>query len=173
MQSWLPLSLGSACSVYVVSYSPAFKWCISLLLPLTLVCKSVGGRDPSLEFKDKLIEFLVHNELDVVTVKEWMDAMPVIHATAGTCRMLVAEVSSDGWTQHLIRYHAEATDHVFFIFRGKVYAEQPTWLTAAAGLWSRQLQRLGLNQYVTSVVAVIASESCNAERLPWDKLNEH
>jgi hypothetical protein len=86
--------------------------------------------------------------------------------------MLVMEIAPDGWQRDLVRDRAQATDRVFFIFRGKVYPDQPTWLTAADGLWSRQLQRLGLHQDVTPVVAVIASELCNAEKLPWDELYE-
>jgi hypothetical protein len=158
--------------VFVVSYSPAFKWFIAALVPLTLAWKLAAAPDPSSELKDKLVEFLVYHQFDVV-LDERIDTMPpVIRATTGTCRMLVMETSPDGWQRDLIRDRAQATDRVFFIFRGKVYPDQPTWLTAAAGLWSRQLQRLGLRQYVTPVVAVIASDLCNAEGLPWDELYE-
>jgi hypothetical protein len=160
--------------VFVVSYSPAFKWFIAALLPLTLAWKLMAAPDPSSELKDKLVEFLVHHQFDVVVLDERNDTMPlVIRAFTGTCRMLVMEIAPDGWQRDVVRDRAEATDRVFFIFRGKVYPDQPTWLTAAAGLWSRQLQRLGLRQDVTPVVAVIASELCNAEKLPWDELYEH
>ena len=159
--------------MFVVSYSPAFKWFIAALLPLTLAWKLTAAPDPSSELTEKLAEFLVDHQFGVVVLDERNNTMPlVIRATTGTCRMLVMEISPDGWQRDLIRDRAQATDRVFFIFRGKVYPDQPTWLTAAAGLWSRQLQRLGLRQYVTPVVAVIASELCNVEGLPWDELYE-
>ena len=158
--------------MFVVNYSPAFKWFIALLLPLTFVWKLTAAPDVSVELKDRLVEFLVHHQFDVVVLDEWMDMMPVIRATAGTCSMLVMEVSPDGWQRDLVRDRTQATERVLFIFRGKVYPDQPTWLTAAAGLWSRQLQRLGLRQYVTPVIAVIASELCDAEALPWNELHE-
>ena len=93
--------------------------------------------------------------------------MPVIRATKGTCRMLVMKISPDGWQRDLIRDHAEATDRVFFVFRGNIYPDLPTWLTAAAGLWSRLLRELRLRRHITPVIAVIAPGFCNAERLPW------
>jgi hypothetical protein len=159
--------------VFVVSYSRAFKWFIAALLPLTLVWKLTAAPDPSSELKDKLVAFLVHHQFDVVVLDERNDTMPlVVRATTGACRLLLMEIAPDGWQQDLVRDRAQATDRVFFIFRGQVYPDQPTWLTAAAGLWSRQLQRLGLRQYVTPVVAVIASELCSAEGLPWDELYE-
>jgi hypothetical protein len=158
--------------VFGVNYSPAFKWLIALLLPLTLVWKVTAAPDASLELKDNLVEFLVHHQFEVVVLEESMDTMPVIRATTGTCGMLVMKISPDGWQRDLIRDRAQATDRVFFIFRGKVYADQPTWLTAAAGLWSRELRKLGLRSHITPVIAVIAPELCNAERLPWDELHE-
>ena len=158
--------------MFVVNYSPAFKWLLALLLPLTLVWKLTAAPDASLELKDKLVDFLGNHRFDVVVLEEWMDTMPVIRATTGTCRMLVMKISADGWQRDLIRDHAEATDHVFFIFRGKVYPDQPTWLTAAAGLWSRLLRELGVRRHITPVIAVIAPQLCNAEGLPWEELHE-
>lgn len=158
--------------MFVVNYSPAFKWFIVLLLPLTLVWKLTAAPDASLELKDQLVDFLVNHRFDVAVLEESMDTMPVIRATTGTCRMLVMKISPDGWQRDLIRDHAQPTDRVFFVFRGKVYTDQPTWLTAAAGLWSRLLRELRLRRYITPVIAVIAPELCNAERLPWEELHE-
>ena len=98
--------------------------------------------------------------------------MLVIRATTGTCRMHVMETSPEGWQRDLIRKRAQATDRVFFIFRGKVYTDQPTWQTATAAWWSRGLQKLGFRRHITPVIAVAASQLCNAERLPWDDLHK-
>ena len=98
--------------------------------------------------------------------------MPVISASTGRCRMLIMKVSSDGWQRDLVHARAQNTGRVFFIFRGKIYPDQPIWLTAAMNLWSRGLQEIGLRLHTTPVIAVIASERCGAERLPWDELHE-
>ena len=86
--------------------------------------------------------------------------------------MLIMKVSVDGWQRDLIRNRAQVTDRVLFIFRGKIYTDQPVWLTAAVGWWSKQLQKVGLLRNVPPVIAVIAPRLCNAERLPWDELHE-
>jgi hypothetical protein len=159
--------------VFVVKYSPAFRWFIVLLLPLTIVWKLTAVSGAALEDKevqDRLVEFLNYHQFDVV-VEKLLDA-PVIRATTGTCQMLLMRVSPDGWQRDLIRGRAQATDRVLFIFRGTVYTDQPVWLTAAVGWWSKQLQKLGLRRNIPPVIAVIAPELCRAERLPWDELHE-
>jgi hypothetical protein len=159
--------------VFDVNYSPAFKWFIALLLPITIVWKlTAAPYASSYELKDKLVEFLVHHQFDVVVLEEQYDYMPVISASAGRCRMLIMKVSADGWQRDLVRARAQATGRAFFVFRGKVYPDQPIWLTAAAHLWSRGLQKLGLRSHIIPVIAVIAPELCGAERLPWDELHE-
>jgi hypothetical protein len=129
--------------------------------------------DDSTELKHELIKFLVNQHFDAVVLQEWSDTMPVIRATTATCSMLIMKVSPDGWQRDLIRDRAQATDRVFFILRGNVYPDQPTWLSVAAGLWQRLLRELRLRRHITPVIAVIASKLCNAERLPWDELYEH
>ena len=159
--------------MFDVNYSPAFKWFIAVLLPLTIVWKLIAAPHASSnELKDKLVEFLVHHQFNVVVLEEWSDNMPIISASTGRCPMLIMKVSPDGWQRDLVRARAQATGRVFFIFRGKVYPDQPIWLTAAAHLWSRELQKLGLGLHITPVIAVIAPELCSAERLPWDELHE-
>lgn len=161
--------------MFDVNYSPAFKWFIALSLPLTIVWKLNAAPEAALELRDrevqgKLVEFLNYHQFDVV-VEKLLDA-PVIRAAIGTCQMLVMKVSPDGRHRDLIRGRAQATDRVLFIFRGTVYTDQPVWLTAAVGWWSKQLQKLGLRRNIPPVIAVIAPELCRAERLPWDELHE-
>jgi hypothetical protein len=84
--------------------------------------------------------------------------------------MLLTEVSYRGWERDSIYGRATAVEQVFIVFGGKVYAEQPTWLTAADFLWYKVLGELGLNVRRTPVIAVIATKSCAAERLPWQEL---
>jgi hypothetical protein len=152
--------------------SPALKWLIAVLLPLTLGLKlGVFPEDPS-ELNDGLVEFFARHNFDVLVTKDNMGQSPVIQATAGACRLLAGKISSDGDNSQLPRRFAAATDHIFTVFRGRIYSAQPTSLTAASEVWSRFLREMGFSRYQTSVIAVVASPTCDAERLPWYEIRE-
>jgi DNA-binding transcriptional LysR family regulator len=153
-----------------VSYSPALRWFIALLLPLTLAWKLTIGLDDSNELKNRIVELLVQHQFDVVVTEEVVEDMPTIRATSEACRMLISKASPSGWRRHMISELAAATDRTFIVFRGMVYTEQPTWLTLVIHSWSRVLRKLGFVRNTTPVIAVVATVPCDAERLPWDEL---
>ena len=155
-----------------MNYSPGFKWFVLLLLPLTLIGKLAAGSDRSVKPKDDLIAFLVRQQFEVHVLEEWSDDMPIIRATSNRCSMEIAKASPDGWNDDLLRARAAPTDHVFTVFRGTVYVNQPTWLTAGYALVSKPLQILKLISYPTPVFRVIAQDSCKAQLLPWHMLYE-
>ena len=152
--------------------SPALKWFIVVLLPLTMAWKVTIHPDDPTELNDRLIEFFTRSHFDVLVTEDNMGQSPVIQATAGACRLLAGKISSDGDNWQLPRRFAAPTDHVFVVFRGSVYAAQPTSLTAVSNLWSRLLRETGLVRHQTSVIAVVASTTCDAEQLPWYELRE-
>jgi hypothetical protein len=153
-----------------VNCSPALKWFLVLLLPITLAWKSsVGLEDPNILNK-KIIEFLVRHHFDAVVSEEIVEEMPAIHASREACRMVVFKTSPSGWREHMISKLTPASDQVFIVFRGMVYAEQPTWLTLVTHLWSRFLRKLGLRHDTIPVLAVVAPAICDVERLPWNEL---
>jgi hypothetical protein len=153
-----------------VSYSPALRWLVALLLPMTLAWKlGVGPEDPN-ALKEKIVQFLVRHQFDVVISEEIVEDMPAIRASSEGCRMLVFKTSPNGWRQHMISELTAATDQPFIVFRGMVYTEQPTWLTLVAHLWSRFLRKLGLRHDTIPVIAVMAPAKCDVERLPWHEL---
>jgi len=155
-----------------MSCSPALKWFIVILLPLTLAWKlTVRPDDPS-ELNDNLVEFFARHHFGVVVTEDDMGQSPIIQATAGACRLLAGKISSDGGNWQLPRRFAAPTDHVFVVFHGRVYSNQPMLLTAASDLWSRFLRRTGLLRQQSSVVAVVASATCDAEGLPWEELRD-
>jgi hypothetical protein len=82
-----------------VSSSPAFKWLVIVLVPLTLGWKLIGGETPASEWKNDIFEFLSRHGFEV-TKRTWGD-VPFSDATAGACRMIVVEVSPDGWTRDI------------------------------------------------------------------------
>src|SRR5262249_37510586 len=162
----------AACWVQGVNFSPALKWFIVLLLPLTLCWKLTVRPDDSTKLGYNIVKFLTDQHFDVTVTDEEMNGMPIVRADADGCRMLIARISAQGWERDMIPGRATSNDSVFVVFRGRVYANQPTWLTVVSHLWSRFLYELGLVPHVTPVIAVVASTSCNANRLPWNQLRE-
>jgi hypothetical protein len=155
-----------------MSCSPALKWFIVLLLPLTLGWKlTVRPHDPS-ELNDSLVEFFARHHFGVIVTEDDMGQSPVIQATAGVCRVLAGEISSNGGNWQLPRRFAAPTDHVFVVFHGRVYSTQPTLLTAVSDLWSQFLRQTGLVRHQSSVIAIVASATCDAEGLPWEELRD-
>jgi hypothetical protein len=158
-----------------VSYSPVLKWGLILLLPLTLAWKLALRPGDSGELKEKetqlkVAEFLVRQHFAVASSEKMAEGRPAIRATAGACRLLIAKSPSMGWDRDLIRRYATAADRVFVVFAGRTYAEQPTWLTVSDFLWARFRRELGMNAQPAPVLAVIATSTCAAERLPWKEL---
>ena len=92
----------------------------------------------------KVAEFLVRQHFTVAIADKLEEGAPVIRATAGVCRILVAKSASAGSDRDRIRSYATAADDVFVVFGGRIYAEQPTWLTTFDSLWSKFRRELGL-----------------------------
>ena len=82
-------------------------------------------------------EFLVRLHFTVAVSEEAKQGQPMICATAPACQMLVASSPPLGWDRDMIRHYATDADRIFLVFRGRVYAEQPTWRTASDYLWSQ------------------------------------
>ena len=159
-----------------VKSSPALKWLVLLLLPVTLGLKlAVRPSDDAREFNDKQVqlrvaEFLFRQHFTLASSEKIEDGRPMIVATTGSCRMLVAKSPAVGSDRDVIRRLASAAEHVFVVYRGKVYADQPTWLTVLDFLWTRFRRELGLRTQVAPVLAIIAGPNCGAEQLSWDEL---
>jgi hypothetical protein len=148
-----------------VNYSPAFKWTVGLLIPLTLAWKiSVGADNPN-EFTDRIVDFLARRGF-AVTPEE---GLGLIRATRGECRMFVVDREGTGWSRQLVASSGEASDRNFFAFRGEIYEGDPNWLTAITNIYFRMLRRLGLGRSAL-VVGVAAPPACDAERLAWNEL---
>ena len=156
-----------------VNYSPAFKWSLLvLLIALTLGWKWTGhAREPNeKDAQLRVAEFLVRQHFTVVRSAEAKEGEPTIRATAPACRMLVIKSPVVGWDRDTVRRHATAADRILVVFRGKVYEDPPSWLIVPDWLWSRLRRELGLKFETNPVFTVIATTSCDAERLPWDQL---
>jgi len=152
-----------------VSYSPAFKWFIGLLLPLTFAWKLAAGPGDPNEILQTIKQFLKHQEFETVEIEEVLNGLWAVHARRGGCRMLVVEVSSKGWTKELARTFADESDQLFTVVRGAVYEYNSTWLAITNDLYLRVLRK-GRLARPAPILGVAASPQCDAERLPWNEL---
>jgi hypothetical protein len=115
-------------------------------------------------------EFLVGQHFNVSMSEHFEEGKPAVAARSGMCRILVAKSPALGWDRDLIRRYADAEDQIFVVFRGRIYPDQPTFLTVLDALSSRFRHELGLRASPNPVLAVIAGTNCDAEHLPWDRL---
>jgi hypothetical protein len=154
------------------NFSSALKWVLFLLLIVTsLGWKSAVRIDYSSNLEDKIRSFFIRNHFAVTVSEELIRDHRTFRATKAACLMLVTGISHRGWERDLMNKVATGREQVFIVFGGKIYAEQPTWLTAFDFLWYKVLSELGFKVFPTPVLAVIATRSCDAERLPWDELS--
>jgi hypothetical protein len=70
----------------------------------------------------------------------------------------------------MMRGLAAVGESLIFVYQGKVYQEQPILLTVSAELWARALRKLGFTDRHVPVLAVVAQNRCDVERLPWAEL---
>ena len=155
-----------------------FKLSIALLLPLTLAWKlSVRPGDPAeLAQRERAAqlrtaEFLTRQHFLVTVADSMPEGQPSIRASAGACRLLIAKSPATGWDRDVLRRHAADNDRIFVVFRGRVYDEQPTFLTVPDYLWARFRRELGLGGAASPVLAIIATAICDAKDLPWRELS--
>jgi hypothetical protein len=93
-----------------------------------------------------------------------------VSAHSGGCRLFIAEVAYQGWHRDSVRRLAAPGDQLLFFFRGRMYPDQPVWLTRVSGQWTSVLQNLGLNAPSDPVLGIVASPVCNLNAMPWQEL---
>jgi hypothetical protein len=159
-----------------VSFSRGLKWLVAPLLILTLGLKWAGsGRSITRESEEQradheVSDFLVRNHFSVVGSRKIVFGMQLISAISPMCNIRVALTSSRGWHRDLIRELAAGSAQTFVVFGGRIYHQQPMWLTVPDFLWSRLLEGLGFHAQPAPVITVMAGANCDAERLPWAEL---
>jgi hypothetical protein len=148
------------------------------VLPLTLGWKLAAHRPASASEErledqsyQKVAGFLIRQHFSVSRAEKMEPGATSVVASAGLCRVLVASSSPGGSERDTIRSRATPEDTVFVVFRGKIYAEQPIWLTVADSLWVRFARHLGLEAQALPPLFIVARKSCGAERLPWNELS--
>jgi len=151
-----------------VSFSPALKLLLAVLLPLTIFWKLTVTADNIDRPEDDVVAFLARHGFDAAASEDMN--FRGIRAANGACHMRIMMPSYYGADRDMIRNLVTADDTVIFVHQGKVYREQPVLLTVSAELWARALRKIGLMNRHTPVLAVMAQRRCDADRLPWDQL---
>jgi hypothetical protein len=154
-----------------VTYSPALRWLIAILVPLTFGWKLAAGQPYEDASREDLIAFLNRHDFTVAEQTS-IEQIPVLRAERGACRLLIVEASAQGWSQQLFLEASKSMDRRFFVFRGSVYAEQPTLLTTTVDWWSSYLRKLHLSRQQSPVIGVAAAGDCPADTLPWADLGQ-
>lgn len=151
--------------------SRVFKLFLASIFLLSVAWKIAIPSNKGVDPKFNLIKFLESNHFDIETTAEITYGDTVIRATNASCRLEIASLASNGSDQDRFRnFFVTGTKRSFIVFRGRVYRQQPTFLTALDHLWSRHLRELGLVRYPAAILAVAENSSCDAERLPWNEL---
>jgi hypothetical protein len=156
-----------------VKSSRALKFLVVIaLLAISLgwkvVARATPGERPSeRSIQARVAEFLAQQHFRVTILERAEEGKPTVAATSGSCRLLVIRSPALGWDRDLVRRYAEADDRVFVVFRGQVFADQPTFQTVFDALSSRFLRELGFSAWPYPVFAVVAKPGCEADRLPW------
>ena len=151
-----------------MSFSPALKWLIAILLPLTLAWKLTVKADRNDHLEEDVIAFLTRQGFHTVVAED--TNFRRILAVNNTCRMRVMIAFSDGADRDMTRSLVAADESLIFVHQGKVYQEQPILLTVSAEKWARALRKMGLTDRNESVLAVVAQRQCDADRIPWEQL---
>jgi len=153
-----------------VSSSNAFKLLLTVALAASLAWKIAVATERQTDWRNGLAVFFERNHFDAV-VTEQQD-VSIIKANKASCRVQIAKLAPDGSNRGAVRDLFTGADRLFFVFRGRVYTQQPIFWTQVDYLWSERLRELGLIKRIAPVLAVATNATCDAERLPWDELRE-
>jgi hypothetical protein len=150
--------------------TPALKWLLIFLIPLTFTWKLVAVDQAVHEMHGDITQFLAIRDFDV-TAQAPVDGVSVVRATKGDCDMILAKTFPNELTRYAMRYLAAKKDEHFVVLGGNIYDDQQTWLIITRDLWNRFLRKLGLSQSRAPLFMVAATHSCAARQLPWAELS--
>lgn len=151
-----------------MTYSPALKWMLIVLIPLTIGWKLMLKPEDPVEMQNAITAFLADQKFEVTVSDENLEYMQILDARSPSCHMRVARISPLGHEADLIRRLNEPNGRTYYVFRRVVYADQPVYLTVVNYIGFRFLRELGFVARVPPVLAVVAS--CEADKLPWSML---
>jgi hypothetical protein len=155
-----------------VSSFNIFKVLLTVALVASIAWKIAVAAEHKTDWRNGLVVFFERNRFNVVVTEQQATNVSIIQANKASCRLQIAKLAPDGSDQGVVRDLFAGTDRFFFVFRGRVYTQQPIFWTQVDYLWSERLRELGLIERIAPVLAIATNASCDAERLPWGELRE-
>jgi hypothetical protein len=155
-----------------VNSSSIFKWMLAIALVLSVAWKTAIRSGVENDDKEHLVDFLKRNHFEVSPAEQIVNDVSMIRAQTASCSLKLVQLAPNGSNRDLFRSLAAGADRAFVVFRGKVYVQQPIFWTVLDDFWVRHLRELGVTTHSAPVIAVAASSSCDAERIPWNELRE-
>ncbi len=155
-------------------YSFAPKVFLALAVALTsslkVLVRDTENPNANWAVQDLVTAFLTRHEFESQGAPDGSR----IYAAFGDCRLQIREMIPQGWNLDSIKTIAAQEGRLSFVFKGLVYRDRPVSLgrTMLSHYWTRLQQKMGLDAKPNPVLAVIASESCSVDALPWKEIAE-
>ena len=143
---------------------------IALTVSLKVMVRDTETQNAHLAVQDSVVAFLTRHQFQ----SHGMPDNSRIYAASGDCRLLIEEMFPRGWNLDSIKTLHAQEGRLSFVFKGMVYTDQPINIgnTTLTHYWTRLQQKLGLDSVSNPVLAVVASESCSLDALPWKEIAE-
>ena len=143
---------------------------IALTVSLKVMVRDTENQNAHLTVQDAVVAFLTRHQFQ----SHGMPDGSRIYAASGDCRLLIREMIPQGWNLDSIKTLDSQEGRLSFVFKGMVYTDQPINIgnTTLAHYLTRLQQKLGLDSVSNPVLAVVASESCSLDVLPWKEIAE-
>ena len=94
-----------------------------------------------------------------------------IFGTSETCRtILLREAVGQAVNRDSIQLVGRKFGRVSFVFDGVIYQDIPNVGVSVNHYWTRLQQRLGWHTSRKPVIAVVASDDCKIDTLPWNEI---
>jgi hypothetical protein len=147
---------------------------VGLLLVVSLAIKAPGSLTareiPNVNIAAHVIDFLKSNGFETEPLDSDLD-MFSIAAHSGSCHILVAMLSPQGWHREVIKKLAPQDSNVFFFYNGKVYDDQPVLQTRFDDYWTRLVRSAGGNASQSPLFGIAQSPKCQNRPLAWIALS--
>ena len=143
---------------------------IALTVSLKVMVRDTETQNAHLAVQDAVVAFLTRHQFQ----SHGMPDGRRVYAASGNCRLLIREMIPQGWNLDSIKTLDTQEGRLSFVFKGMVYTDQPINIgnTTLTHYWTRLQQKLGLDSVSNPVLAVVASESCSLDALPWKEIAE-
>jgi hypothetical protein len=158
----------------VKHYGPKFLLAaaLTLTLGLKLLDHNYRGSAPAGPATEEvLVSFLLQHGFES-RLEEKSDRI-LVHVNAGKCRFLITEVAPQGWDRSSLEVLASRVGRLSYVFDGAVHEHEPFLVPMIDSYWTLVRIKLGLSPNYHPVLAVVASDDCSINALPWRELGTY